>query len=146
MARDLRRIEVKDYIDYGTSKEYFLETKKTITIFCDFDGVLVKNSSKFSNSPWSYNPLEINIKSLKKKLNLSPYSVLIITTSRPNEEKESIKKFCNNNGLKVKDIITDLPHCKRYLINDFSNSNPFPSAISINSPRDSETLDQYLIN
>jgi len=135
---------IQNYIDYGTSNEFFLETHKASTLLCDFDGVIVKNSSKFSKNPWSYIPIKENIKSLKNTLGKSASSQLIITTSRPFEEKENINKFCKENGLNVKQIITGLPHCKRYLINDFSNSNPYPSATAINLPRNSETLDHYL--
>ena len=135
---------IQKYIDYGTSNEFFLETYKASTLFCDFDGVIVKNSSKFSKTPWSYIPIEKNIKSLKNTLEKSLNSQLIITTSRPYKEKKNINSFCKKNGLNVKDIITDLPHCKRYLINDFSNSNPYPSATAINLPRNSESLNNYL--
>ena len=37
-----------------------------------------------------------------------------------------------------------LPHTKRYLINDFTQSNPYPSAISINISRDSDNLEKLL--
>ena len=47
-------------------------------------------------------------------------------------------------GLDVDRFITDLPHSKRVLVNDFSKSNPYPSAISINIERDSEELSSYL--
>ena len=37
-----------------------------------------------------------------------------------------------------------IPHKKRYLINDFTQSNPYPSAISINISRDSDNLEKLL--
>ena len=134
---------ITEYIDYGTSKEYFLETRKTVTLFCDFDGVIVKNSSKFSNNPWSYKPLHKNIEAIKNKLDQSKDSILIITTSRPSTERENISKFCKKVHLNVESIITDLPHCKRFLINDFSKSNPYPTAQAINLIRDSDSLSEY---
>ena len=137
---------IKEYIDYGTSKEYFLETRKTVSLFCDFDGVIVKNSSKFSNNPWSYKPLSKNIDAIKNKLDQSKDSILIITTSRPSTERENISKFCKKVNLKVKQIITDLPHCKRFLINDFSSSNPYPSSIAINLKRNEENIKDYLFD
>ena len=39
-----------------------------------------------------------------------------------------------------KTIITDLPHSKRLLVNDFANTNPYPTAISLNTERDSLIL------
>ena len=37
------------YEDYGTAIEFKNYIKKTKSIFCDFDGVLVENSSKFAS-------------------------------------------------------------------------------------------------
>ena len=82
--------------------------------------------------------------SLKNTLSKSDDSQLIITTSRPYKEKENISKFCKKYGITVTNIITDLPHCRRYLINDFSNSNPYPSATAINLPRNNPDLENYL--
>ena len=57
--------EAQNYEDYGTSKEYLAYNNQTSTIFCDFDGVLLKNSNKFSKSPWTYEPIDENIKALR---------------------------------------------------------------------------------
>lgn len=138
--------KIKNYVDYGTSKEFFLETRKTVTLFCDFDGVIVKNSSKFSKTPWQYIPIQNNITALKEKLNLSESSTLIITTCRPFSEKDNILKFCKDQQISVREVITDLPHSKRYLINDFSLSNPYPTSVAINIPRNNDNIDDYLKN
>lgn len=37
-------------------------------------------------------------------------------------------------------LIMEVHHAKRILINDYANSNPYPSAIAINLKRDSEDL------
>ena len=42
------------------------------------------------------------------------------------------------------EVITDLPHASRVLINDFSNSNPYPTSQAINLVRDSNNLGDYL--
>lgn len=133
-----------NFEDYGTAKEYFSFTKEVTTIFCDFDGVLVNNSSKFSSQPWNYIPNEENLKHLESFLKSSPLSVLVITTSRPDTEKQNIVKFLKEFNIQCHSIITDLPHSKRLLINDFSTTNPFPSAHAINLPRNSKILNQYL--
>jgi hypothetical protein len=44
------------------------------------------------------------------------------------------------------DIITELPHGKRILINDFSNTNPYPSATAVNVVRDSKELADIFSN
>ncbi len=133
-----------NYEDYGTASQYFSAIKNTATVFSDFDGVLVKNSSKFSKSPWSYEPNKPNLIHLQNFLKESPDSRLIITTSRPSTEEKNIEEFMQTQNIKCHSIITDLPHSKRILINDFSTTNPFPSAQSINMPRNSENLKGYL--
>jgi hypothetical protein len=40
-------------------------------------------------------------------------------------------------------LIMGLPHAKRYLINDFSPSNPFPTSVSINIERNKDNLVNY---
>ena len=47
-------------------------------------------------------------------------------------------------GVKYHTIIFDLPHAKRILINDFSNSNQYPSAIAISPKRDADNLEELL--
>jgi len=43
----------------------------------------------------------------------------VITTARCESEKEYIKGFLNDLGIIVKDVITDLNHSPRIIINDF---------------------------
>lgn len=135
--------KASDYEDYGTVTEFYSYISNTRSIFCDFDGVLVENSSKFANPPWQYNPIEENLKYISNFLKDSTYSKLIITTSRPSKEKINIEKFLDKYKIKCHSIITDLPHAKRVLINDFSKSNPYPTAQGINLPRDSGNLSDY---
>ena len=132
-----------NYEDYGTALEFQAYLNKTKSIFCDFDGVLAENSSKFANPPWQYKPIEENLKFLSNYLLNSPYSVVIITTSRPKEEENNIKTFLEQNNINCHQIITNLPHSARILINDFSKTNPFPTANSINIPRNAKNLSDY---
>ena len=71
---------------------------------------------------------------------------MIITTSRPGNQKKYIKNLLKKFNIKAKYILTDLLHAKRALINDFSETNPFPSSIAINLERDSKKLSSILIN
>ena len=85
-------IESSDYIDWGTLREFRNFKKKYYTIFCDFDGCLVENSSKFAAKPWSFKPIFKNldcIRKLQQVVNIE----LIITTSRPENQKQKIINF-----------------------------------------------------
>ena len=136
--------EANGYEDYGTSQEYFEYIKDVRSIFCDFDGVLVINSSKFASPPWQYNPNKNNLKSIANYLKKSPFSKLIITTSRPKNQKQNIINFLTSYEIECSEVITDLPHAPRVLINDFSKSNPYPTSQAINLVRDSNNLKDYL--
>jgi hypothetical protein len=137
--------DAHNYLDWGTLREFRNWQKKTITIFCDFDGCLVINGSKFGKLGWNTIPIFKNLNSLKKIC--QTYNVkLIITTSRPKSQIKFIKNVLGKYDLKNINIITDLPHGKRILINDFSNTNPYPSATAINVIRDSEELGEIFSN
>ena len=133
---------VTGYTYRGTLREFRHFQKKHMTIFCDLDGCLFYNSSKFNKTPWKNEVIKKNIDSLKKILNQKEKFVdLIVTTSRPISEKKNIIKTLRKYKIVYKDIITDLEHSSRILINDFTKSNPYPSAIAINMERDSQELD-----
>ena len=129
--------------DLGTSKEYRSFCKKHLTIFCDIDGVLCKNGSKFGDKGWKTPIIEKNVQSLvdfQKTHNL----YIIVTTSRPWEEKEDIQKKLEDAGLIIEQFVMSLPHGRRVLINDFASTNSYPTAISINLERDSDNLNAFL--
>tara|TARA_Y100000768_G_scaffold89294_1_gene64224 strand:+ start:4854 stop:5921 length:1068 start_codon:yes stop_codon:yes gene_type:complete len=131
--------KAKNYEDFGTSNEYFSYMNTFLTVFCDIDGVLLENGSKFGKKKWKTQPLENNIKLLAEYQRKSKL-YLIITTSRPQSEKSYISKILARYNLIPDQYVMGLPHSKRYLINDFTQSNPYPSAISINITRDSDNL------
>tara|TARA_Y100001978_G_scaffold202749_1_gene224971 strand:- start:313 stop:1356 length:1044 start_codon:yes stop_codon:yes gene_type:complete len=135
--------EAFSYESYGTLVEFRNCVKEVKTIFCDFDGILVENSSKFSSPPWQYVPIEPNLYYLEEFLSESKDSKLIITTSRPQKEELNIKSFLKEYKIDCHSIICSLPHAKRVLVNDFSKSNPYPSSVAINLPRDSDELSNY---
>ena len=134
----------REYSDFGTFQDFTTYIEKSKTYFVDFDGVLVENSSKFSNTPWSYKPIIQNIEGLKQSLDKSPSSVIVITTSRPHSEKQNIIEFLGKYSIVAHEVVCSLPHCSRILVNDFAISNPFPSASAINLPRNSIDLSSYL--
>jgi hypothetical protein len=63
---------------------------------------------------------------------------IIFVTSRPSEFKVVTENKLNECGFKNYQVIYDLPHTPRTIINDYSVSNPYPTAISINVPRDDD--------
>jgi hypothetical protein len=131
------------YIDWGTLREFRHYNRSFVTVFCDVDGVLLYNGSKFSKQGWETEPIEENLNTISK-LQADGRLYLIITTSRPESEKNYLEKKLAEFSVYPDKYVMDLPHTRRILINDFSSSNPFPTAISINLERDSKLLSSIL--
>lgn len=127
------------YTDWGTLREYRHYCKKYITVFCDVDGVLLKNGSKFAKNGWKTSGLESNLKKISE-LQKDGGLFLVLTSSRPESEIDYTVAELNKFGVRVDRCLFGLPHTRRYLINDYSATNPYPSAIAINLERDRETL------
>ncbi len=140
-----RSTEVEEYIDWGTVREFRNWQRKHITLFCDFDGCLVLNGSKFGKKGYMTEPLNENLKTISKIVNTG-FAEIIITTSRPNNQRNYIKNLLKKFNIKPKYILTNLLHAKRALINDFSETNPFPTSIAINLDRDTKKLSTILTN
>lgn len=131
------------YCDWGTLDDFRAYCDQRLVVFCDIDGVLFQNSSKFSSEGWTYSPLQKNIETLIK-IQSEGNLYLVVTTSRPEALKNELDRELKSHGLQVDQFVMGLPHGSRYLINDFSATNPFPSAVAINLERDSMTLESYL--
>lgn len=136
-------IEAIDYSDYGTQKEWNKIFLSATSYFVDFDGTLVLNKGKYGSNNWSALkdvPIDSNISIIKKLQEQG--AQIVITTSRTSEFKNYISGFLQELGIKPSNIICDLPHSPRVLINDFANTNPYPSCKAISLPRNGD-LSQY---
>lgn len=136
-------IEADCYEDWGTIKEWKQVQKKLSTYFIDVDGILIKNSGKYGTINWNNNKelLDKNISRIKKLQQEG--AQIIITTSRPKEYKNILLEILNNAEIYPDEIIMDLYHSQRIIINDFAPTNPYPSCIAINIPRN-KNLEEYL--
>ncbi len=134
---------ITNYKDWGTYEKW-IEYKNTYkTIFCDIDGTLFENTNKY-NSVNLIKPIQKNIdviNKLKKEQNIQ----LILTTARQSLYKKVTEQLLELHNVKYDHLMMNLHHAKRYLINDFNdNTNPYPSAISINTERDCEFNQEIL--
>lgn len=135
---------VKNYLDWGTIEDWNKYRKQFNTIFVDLDGILVYNASEFFEPKWGTSqPLQNNIEIINNLYD-SGKSMIIITTSRKDKYKLQTLQQLQDLNIKFHKIIFDLPHAQRILINDFSNSNPYPSATAISIKRDGDNLKEML--
>ncbi|WP_321920371.1 glycosyltransferase family protein [Paraburkholderia tropica] len=131
--------EAFEYVDWGTFDAYRKFARSSLTVFCDLDGVLMVNGSKFGKLGWKTDTIESNVAALRalmQKFNVH----LVITTSRPESESDYVKAKLAEAGIVPQSMLMGLPHTKRVLINDFCATNPYPTAISINLERNSPNL------
>lgn len=138
-------LEASHYEDWGTLDEWRNYTATFSTYFVDLDGVLVSNENPLgSDGGWNrFMPISDNVSALLSKQQSGRVKI-IFTTARSAEHRDLIESSLSNLGFSGFDLITDLPHAKRVLINDFAPTNVYPTAIAVNIPRNSANLKDYI--
>jgi len=139
-----RHIQSDDYYDWGTLEDWKKFTSDKNTYFIDIDGVIFFNKGKYGNNCWGKEdrPLTNNIETIKNISNLG--GQIILCTARSEEYRQSTEESLEEHGIKYHALVMGCNHAKRFLINDFSNSNSYPTALAINLERDSDDLQKYI--
>jgi len=137
-------LKTKAFKDWGTLDAWNKYKSQYRCLFVDIDGTLVSNSSiHFPPYVGTGEPLNNNI-SLLRSLYDSGKVKIILTTSRPERLRQLTIDEMVKYNIPYDTLIMGLPHCKRVVINDFAKSNPYPSCESINLPRNSDNLTEFL--
>ena len=139
-------ILVSDYVDWGTKKDWFAFVRQYKTLFVDLDGTLVKGSGKYTAPYWGETEgITENIKFLNRLYDTGKVYI-ILTTARTSETKwkNATLSQIKREGIRHHDIIFDLPHCNRTIINDYGTSNPYPTCDAVNIVRNSNELERFL--
>ena len=127
---------VSNYIDVGTYEEFVVYNQGKPTIFCDIDGTVFYNQSQYFDNHHGIKPEPIPnaVNYLLKKQQAG--SKLVFTTSRAEKFKDITVTALKDCGFNNFEVIFDMPHAPRMIINDNSITNPYPTAIALNVPRD----------
>ena len=126
--------EVENFIDVGTADDWFKFNNKP-TYFCDIDGTIVKTKD-FHDDP--YEPIQKNVDALLKEQ--ARGCKLVFVTARKKRYEDYTNKMLTEMGFVNYVLVMETNHSRRVLINDYANSNPFPSAVALNLKRDSDNL------
>lgn len=126
--------EVANFVDVGTAKDWFEYNNKP-TYFCDIDGTIVLSNDDYL-AP--YKPLQHNVDILKQELVRG--CKIVFCSARPERYRDITKKMLDELGFTSYELILDVHHARRVLINDYANTNPYPSATAINVKRDDDSL------
>ena len=136
-------VETAEFLDWGTLEDWNNYKSKYKCFFIDIDGTLITNSSKhFPPYIGEGAPLTENI-NLLKNLQKTEKVHIVLTTSRSSIFREKTINELAKYGIPYNQLIMDLPHCQRLLINDYSLTNPYPTATSINLNRNSDDLKSF---
>jgi dTDP-glucose pyrophosphorylase len=138
-------VQVNNYIDLGTSKDFIEYNRRFMTIFCDVDGTVIKNQAEFFY-PNNYKDAPIVLEKNRDRLQAlqKQGAELVFVTARNSKYHADIEKLLQNIGFQNFRLLTGLNHSQRILINDYSTTNPDPSAVAINLKRDDDDLGLYL--
>ena len=130
--------EAHGYEDWGTLQEWRAQQKRFSTLFCDLDGVLVKNVGRYGTERWenSLEPLEQNLAALRRAHERG--AEIVIVTARSAIYRSKIVDLLRRYGIEPHAVVTDCRHSHRILINDFASTNPYPSCSAISIPRNGD--------
>ena len=135
--------KVSSYIDMGTADDWNRHNDRP-TIFCDIDGTIVKNQALHGSNNYEKKPvvLENNVAALLRAKHKG--AQIVFTTSRPERYRDVTKALLVRLGFGDCQMLMNMHHARRILVNDYAPTNPWPSALAINIKRDDDTLDQQL--
>ena len=138
-------VDAENYDDWGTIEAWNRYRGSYETLFVDLDGVLLENADPISmENNWStFKPIYDNANHLLERQN-SGKTRIVFVTARSRDFENLIVEELHKLGFRDFELLTGLLHAQRRLINDFAKTNPYPSAVSINLPRNSPNLRDYL--
>lgn len=138
-------IEAQDFEDWGTLEDWRNAQNRYATYFLDIDGVIVENRGKYGKENWSnyLNVIKENLDFIKKIYKEG--AQIVLTSSRGKKDVKIIKDLFKKEKIKIHAIITNCNHSPRVIVNDFSPTNPYPSCVAINIPRNGNLV-SYLKN
>ena len=139
-----KAVEATDYVDWGTKEDWFDYVRQYKTLFVDLDGTLVKSSGKYTPPYWGETEgIKENIDFLNRLYDTGKVYI-ILTTARSSSAKDITLEQLDREGVKYDNIIFDLFHANRTLINDYGISNPYPTCDAVNIVRNSNELERFL--
>ena len=128
--------QVSEFVDCGTYTEFVKYNQSKPTIFCDLDGTVFYNQSHYFSNNYGQPPKPIPsaVEYLLKKEEQG--SKIVFTTSRPDDYADITTNALRELGFKNVSVLFNMPHAPRMVINDNSKTNPYPTALAMNVPRD----------
>lgn len=139
-----RGASVVNYKDVGTIEAWHEFRENSAVYIVDLDGVILYNAGAYLPPLWSDSdkPLIENVEAIRNLI--SAGAQIVFMTARPELYREKTESTLRALGLKWHSIIFGMNHARRYLINDYASSNPYPAAVAVNVRRDNSDLVEML--
>lgn len=128
-----RNIEVADYEDWGTIKDWNIVLNEKKTVILNIDGILFeKNEKFFSNVDWNESliPIKENIDKVKEIVKEG--AQLILLTSMPETYKDMVVKSLSDIGIEYYQIIFGCYISHEILIKKAEKTIPYPGGEVVN--------------
>lgn len=143
LNKEFKLILCDNYEDWGTLVEWEKIQKTKSTYFIDIDGVILRNYGKYGSKNWSNTtePLIENILRLKQLQEAG--AQIFFISARPESYRKDLDLLFKSFNLSYAGLILDCNHAPRIIVNDFAQSNPYPSCNAISLPRNGN-LNEYI--
>lgn len=137
-------LKTKNFKDWGTIESWNKYKSQYKCLFVDIDGTLVTNSSNHF-PPYIGDGVSIqdNIDMLNELYSQGKVKIILTTSRSKRYESETLEEL-RIKQIPFDELIMGLPHCQRIVINDYAKSNPYPSCVAINIPRNENNLRDFL--
>jgi hypothetical protein len=129
-------MQCEGYLDWGTHDDWIAYRQSVATYVLDLDGVVYRNGSRFWNPRWGENEVIPRVGDKVNEL-FDRGNYIVLMTSRPESFRPATEAQLDRDGVRYHQLVMGVHHGRRVLVNDFSGTNPYPSAVAINTPRDS---------
>lgn len=136
MGVKFQAISCQDLYDWGTWEKYVSWRQKRKSYFIDIDGTITNAGGPFGKNNWKNVKVISGVKEKIQSLKNDGCAIYIVT-SRPELESESTEEILKNGGIVWDKIIYGIQNGPRIMINDYANSNPYPSVEAVNTERNS---------
>jgi hypothetical protein len=138
-------VHATDFIDLETAEDLEDYRLDYATIVIDVDGVIFRNQSRFFPPYWGdpVEPIQENIDHARALQ--ARGAQLVFMTARPEMYRAVTAAALENAGLRAHALVMGCNHSARFLVNDFAQSNPYPSALAVNIERNRPTLSSLLL-
>jgi hypothetical protein len=140
----VRSAVVSNLIDVGTIADWRRYVQEAAAYVCDIDGVVFENQSLHFAPTWDEpeTPIADNVALLLELERKG--ALLVFMTSRPERIRDKTVAALRAQGFKAETVIMGAPHSRRFMINDYAKTNPFPSAVGVSTPRNEPRLRDLL--